>query len=109
MRAASDLLGDILRTAHATGLSREHADAIGQVIGRLVCERCERARVGRMADLAEIKLKLDAVISDLDALTDPRAQLSLGITPEVRERLLVDRAALVSIGGPTDPNAPAGG
>ena len=32
MRAAAALLSDILRTAHVTGLSREHQEAIGEAL-----------------------------------------------------------------------------
>jgi len=36
MRSADDLLRDILRTAHVTGLSREHQEAIGEALAAQV-------------------------------------------------------------------------
>ncbi len=108
MRSADDLLRDILRTAHVTGLSREHQEAISAALARLVCEACERASVRGMSDLAPLPLASSLVTEARDRLLvlharppeDPRAVMA-----EIEAcAALLSRA----IGGPIDPNAPAG-
>lgn len=109
MRAASDLLRDILRTAHVTGLSREHQEAIGEALAAQVYEAAERGRVAGMNEIAPLPLVLQIVTAARDKLraeiarpsADPREHAAVleGVAD------LLDRA----IGGPIDPNAPAGG
>ena len=109
MRSADDLLRDILRTAHVTNLSREHQEAIGEALAAQVYEAAERGRVGPMpltiAPLDQVKKSLAEIAANLDALadrppSDPR---------EMAERLRANAGELRAIGGPIDPNAPAGG
>lgn len=106
---ASDLLRDILRTAHVTGLSREHQEALGEALAALVCEAAARASVRGMpltiAPLDQVKKSLAEIAANLDALADrPPADQR-----EMAERLRANAAMLRAIGGPIDPNAPAGG
>ena len=108
MRAASDLLRDILRTAHVTGLSREHQEAIGEALAAQVYEAGARARVAGMADIAPLPLASSLVAEARDRL------LVLHARPPADPRAMAAEieacAALLSraIGGPIDPNAPAG-
>jgi len=108
MRSADDLLRDILRTAHVTGLSREHQEAIGEALAAQVYEAGERASVRGMS-LAPLPEATSLVTEARDRLLvlharppeDPRA-----VAAEIEAcAALLSRA----IGGPIDPNAPAGG
>jgi hypothetical protein len=105
MRAAHDLLRDILRTAHVTGLSREHQEAIGEALAAQVYEASGHGRVGPMpltiAPLDQVKASLAEIAANLDALADrpPEAR-------EMAERLRENAVMLRAIGGPIDPNAP---
>ena len=109
MRAASDLLRDILRTAHVTGLSREHQEAIGEALAAQVYEAAGRGRVGPMSDLAPLPLSLQIVTAARDKL---KAALDRP-SPDPREQAAALDGVLdllnQAIGGPIDPNAPAGG
>ena len=109
MRAASDLLRDILRTAHVTGLSREHQEAIEEAIDRLVCEACARARVASMS-LAPLPEATSLVTEARDRLLELLLRRGLS-DPRAVAAEIEACAALLSraIGGPIDPNAPAGG
>jgi hypothetical protein len=108
MRSADDLLRDILRTAHVTGLSREHQEAIGEALAAQVYEAGERASVRGMS-LAPLPEATSLVTEARDRLLvlharppeDPRA-----VAAEIEAcAALLSRA----IGGPIDPNAPSGG
>jgi hypothetical protein len=109
MRAASDLLRDILRTAHVTGLSREHQEAIGEALAAQVYEAAERARLAGMLDLAPLPLSLQIVTAARDKL---KAALDRP-SPDPREQAAALDGVLdllnQAIGGPIDPNAPSGG
>ena len=108
MRSADDLLRDILRTAHVTGLSREHQEAIGEALAAQVDEAGERASVRGMS-LAPLPEATSLVTEARDRL------LVLHARPPEDPRAMAAEieacAALLSraIGGPIDPNAPAGG
>jgi hypothetical protein len=105
---ASDLLRDILRTAHVTGLSREHQEAIEEALAALVYEAAARASVRGMS-LAPLPEATSLVTEARDRLlvlharppADPRA-----VAAEIEAcAALLSRA----IGGPIDPNEPSGG
>ena len=108
MRSADDLLRDILRTAHVTGLSREHQEAIGEALAAQVYEAGERARVAGMS-LAPLPLALEITKAARDKL---KAALDRP-SPDPREQAAALDGVLdllnQAIGGPIDPNAPAGG
>ena len=92
MRSADDLLRDILRTAHVTGLAREHVEAVEEIRQALLCERCrlspaERGSLPGMPDVPgsgppdpDSTARLAEVIAALRAGTDPGVKLSAGIT-----------------------------
>ena len=104
---ASDLLRDILRTAHVTGLSREHQEAIAEARRMLVCERCAvaggRASVVGMADLAPLPLALEITKAARDKLKEAIDRPS----PDPREQAAALDGVLdllnQAIGGPLDP------
>jgi len=104
MRPSHDLLRDILRTAHVTGLSREHQEAIGEALAAQVYEASERGRVGPMADLAPLPLSLQIVIAARDKLKVALDRPS----PDPREQAAALDGVLdllnQAIGGPIDPN-----
>ena len=109
---ASDLLRDILRPAHVTGLSREHREAIEGALARLVCEVCEacaRASVRGMS-LAPLPEATSLVTEARDRLLELLLRRGLS-DPRAVAAEIEACAALLSraIGGPIDPNAPAGG
>lgn len=105
MRSADDLLRDILRTAHVTGLAREHQEAIEEALAALVGER---ASVAGMS-LAPMPLALEITKAARDKL---KAALDRP-SPDPREQAAALDGVLdllnQAIGGPIDPNAPAGG
>lgn len=109
MRSADDLLRDILRTAHVTGLAREHQEAIGEALAAQVYEAAERGRLAGMADLAPLPLSLQIVTAARDKL---KAALDRP-SPDPREQAAALDGVLdllnQAIGGPIDPNAPEGG
>ena len=109
MRSAAALLSDILRTAHVTGLSREHQEAIGEALAAQVYEAGERARVGPMS-LAPLPEATSLVTEARDRLLDLLLRRGLS-DPRAVAAEIEACAALLSraIGGPIDPNAPAGG
>ena len=102
---ASDLLRDILRTAHVTSLSREHQEAIEEALAALAGER---ASVAGMS-LAPLPLALEITKAARDKL---KAALDRP-SPDPREQDAALAGVLdllnQAIGGPIDPNAPAGG
>ncbi len=115
MRAASDLLRDILRTAHVTGLSREHQEALGEALAAQVYEAAARARVAGMAEdpsllpvslsrLIDARDRTRAVASSLEALATRS-----DIPADVARVIAAAAGELRAIGGPIDPNAPSGG
>mgnify|MGYP003510660060 CR=1 FL=1 len=111
---ASDLLRDILRTARVTGLSREHAEAIEEALARLVCEACERARVAGMADPSLLPQSLSHLINARDRTRAVASSLEAlatrsDIPADVARVIAAAAGELRAIGGPIDPNAPAGG
>ncbi len=105
MRSADDLLRDILRTAHVTGLAREHQEAIEEALAALVGER---ASVAGMS-LAPMPLALEITKAARDKL---KAALDRP-SPDPREQAAALDGVLdllnQAIGGPTDPNEPSGG
>ncbi len=102
MRSADDLLRDILRTAHVTGLAREHQEAIEEALAALVGER---ASVAGMS-LAPMPLALEITKAARDKL---KAALDRP-SPDPREQAAALDGVLdllnQAIGGPIDPNAP---
>ena len=99
MRSADDLLRDILRTAHVTGLSREHQEAIAEALAALAGER---ASVAGMS-LAPLPLALEITKAARDKL---KAALDRP-SPDPREQDAALAGVLdllnQAIGGPTDP------
>ena len=99
MRSADDLLRDILRTAHVTGLAREHQEAIEEALAALVGER---ASVAGMS-LAPMPLALEITKAARDKL---KAALDRP-SPDPREQAAALDGVLdllnQAIGGPTDP------
>ncbi len=114
MRSADDLLRDILRTAHVTGLSREHQEAIGEALAAQVYEAAARARVAGMSDpsllpqslvsLNAAEARTRAVASSLEALATRS-----DVPTDVARVIAAAAGELRAIGGPIDPNAPSGG
>ena len=112
MRSADDLLRDILRTAHVTGLSREHQEAIGEALAAQVYEAGERARVAGMASLlsvlssvTDLRARARALADDLEAMQRDFPDMPRPLAARIAAAAGVARA----IGGPIDPNAPSGG
>lgn len=115
MPAAIDLLSMILATAKIRGFTREQTAALQEVHDAMTCERCVLVRPARgslagmpdpvLAPLEESLSVVRAVALDLETLVRDYPDLPR----ELAERLMKDAGALRAIGGPIDPNKPAGG
>lgn len=114
MRPSHDLLRDILRTAHVTGLSREHQEALGEALAAMVYEASERGRVAGMSEdpsllpaslsrLIDARDRTRAVAASLEALATRS-----DIPADVVRIIAAAAGELRAIGGPIDPNAPGG-
>ena len=106
MRAAHDLLRDILRTAHVTGLSREHQEAIGEALAALGGERASVAGMSSLLSVlsavTDLRARARALADDLEALERDFPDMPRPLA----SRLTAAALAARQIGGPTDPTSP---